>query len=491
MIAEKLVLNFFWTSAQSILLFFANRFIIFFHSEKLRQFLSFKRFSNWKQQIDLLAEKLDGKKSHPKKLLWIHVASAGELEQIIPVLTNLSENYSCHFFLTYFSPSTIPFIEKAPAVVHHSGFPVDSKKFFQYALSHIAFSGLVLVRYDVWPNFLSCFETQKIPIFLTCATARKTKKGFFRILSHVYTKFVYKKIDAVFSVERTDADYFKKYCTKADIETSGDTKWFRALERSSKIYEKLQNNSFDAESLNSKSGFNFGGARKIFEYLAFKRVIFFASPHEDEFKVLEKLLSSVEKNYGFFICAPHSISQQSLSKFIRLPKTILLSEALKKLSHFQSSTEFFDNFVSKSCLIIDTMGVLAELFSLSSFAKTHQYDFELKSFSPPMCVVGGGFDGQVHNVLEPAAARNIVLTGSNLYRAAEALQLSKSGASLTFETPAELFHFLEQWITLSEVPRGFEIHEVLQKSKLLFATASASVELVSTKIAQRVNQTHE
>ena len=39
------------------------------------------------------------------QVCWVHVASAGELEQIIPVMRMLHEKSCYHLFVTYFSPS--------------------------------------------------------------------------------------------------------------------------------------------------------------------------------------------------------------------------------------------------------------------------------------------------------------------------------------------------------------------------------------------------
>lgn len=82
--------------------------------------------------------------------------------------------------------------------------------------------------------------------------------------------------------------------------------------------------------------------------------------------------------------------------------------------------------------IIDLMGHLAEIYGLADVA-----------------VVGGGFDGQLHNCLEPSARGVPVILGPRHERAPEAATLLGAGAAKTLETSAAMFQFLLQCVRVS------------------------------------------
>ena len=59
-----------------------------------------------------------------------------------------------------------------------------------------------------------------------------------------------------------------------------------------------------------------------------------------------------------------------------------------------------------------------------------------------LAVIGGGFDGQIHNTLEAAANHCLPLFGPFFSRAAEAKKLIELGCALTFENRKEFLEFL-------------------------------------------------
>ena len=61
-------------------------------------------------------------------------------------------------------------------------------------------------------------------------------------------------------------------------------------------------------------------------------------------------------------------------------------------------------------LIIDRIGLLAEIYSSSNIA-----------------FIGGGFTGKLHNIIEPAAKGNIVLFGPKVHKYPEAEEMIKKG----------------------------------------------------------------
>jgi 3-deoxy-D-manno-octulosonic-acid transferase len=77
--------------------------------------------------------------------------------------------------------------------------------------------------------------------------------------------------------------------------------------------------------------------------------------------------------------------------------------------------------VDGDVLIVDRVGVLARLYSLSHLA-----------------VVGGGFGSGVHNVLEPASLGLPVIFGPRYQKSPEAIRLVQDGGARVVPRPEEI-----------------------------------------------------
>jgi 3-deoxy-D-manno-octulosonic-acid transferase len=118
--------------------------------------------------------------------------------------------------------------------------------------------------------------------------------------------------------------------------------------------------------------------------------------------------------------------------------------------------------------IIDLMGHLAEIYGLADVA-----------------IVGGGFDGNLHNCLEPAAQGIPVLFGSKHSRAPEAATLLEAQAAKTFEEPDAMFQFLKQCASVP-VPTAGSSHGQDECQSVL-----ARMALNASKLFESIPQTNE
>ena len=80
-------------------------------------------------------------------------------------------------------------------------------------------------------------------------------------------------------------------------------------------------------------------------------------------------------------------------------------------------------------LIVDTVGLLAQLYRLADIA-----------------FVGGSFRGSVHNVMEPAAMAKPVIFGPTIQNAHEASLLVERGGAKLVRTPQELADAIIAWL---------------------------------------------
>ncbi|WP_338636257.1 3-deoxy-D-manno-octulosonic acid transferase [Spirobacillus cienkowskii] len=442
---------------QLIIYYILKFFLFFIRSKKAKRFVELRNPKLFFSSI-IEAKKIidnDVKNQIEYDVFWFHVSSAGEMEQAIPVARKLSENLGVRYFLTYYSPSAEPFLNNFPYKIGYSGLPLDNKKYFNLALNSLNIKKIFFVRYDLWPSlFNSCLDN-KVEINLISATLNKSRVGFFAFLSEYINKNYYKNITNIFAVNNHDAQYFMKFSTTKNVFLAGDAKWSRALERannSSKLKNDKFFNLFYYYCLYNKLILNkkclvFGSPHQIENNIALQcegikdKIFMIYVPHETDHKICNKLLHDFLQaglKVEFFskiilklkdYCERKSIDinvnyniQDNIIGF----KNYNNLDLLNKIQNF--NFEFLENY---EIIIFDKIGYLAELYELGDIA-----------------IVGGGFDGQIHNVLEPAAHGIPVLIGNNFLKSYEASELIEHGAAISFQNSNDLFQFLVQWVSL-------------------------------------------
>ena len=399
-------------------------------------------------------------KNYP--IYWFHVASAGEMEQAIPVARKLNEKMGAHFFVTYYSPSAEPFLKNFPAKIGCVGLPIDVRKLYDVIFENIPINKVFFVRYDIWPSLFNSCVINKVELNLISASSEKTKKGILGYFSEVWNRKYYIKFSNIFAVTDDDVEYFLKYLPKENVFLAGDAKWARAYERTLNGSNKKNDKEFSyfySYCIAQKENYS-------------KKCIVFGSPHVEEHKIAIECASLKEKMLIIYV--PHDVEakncQNILEDFYSVgTKAVLFSELINKIdeemniennesiynknmhltnydvihndfkipNHFYNFKKDykFSSYLMSYCevIIVDKIGFLAEIYELGDIA-----------------IIGGGFDGQIHNVLEPAAHGVPVLIGNLFLRAREANELVNVGGAISFQNRNELFQFLVQWVSLIE-----------------------------------------
>lgn len=349
----------------------------------------------------------------PSPLFWIHVSSAGELEQAIPVARRLHEELDACFFVTYYSASTEPFLKNFPATLAATPLPLDLPSLYKKAFEKLPIRHLFFVRYDIWPGLFMCAQEKKIPINLLCATHTPTKKGYAGRISACWHGLFYPRFSHIFAVSKQDFSYFKDHFPNAPVSLAGDPKWMRAWERA-QMLQKTKEDPFFAKLI---AHFQL--------QKPYKKILVVGSPHDTE----EQVIAWLGRHIGdlLIILAPHYVDAVSIQN---LQKKLFSGSPCSYNAAFYSEHEAANTLpaASVNLFIVDKIGFLSEVYQVADAA-----------------LIGGGFDGQIHNVLEAAAHKVPVLYGNNYTRAREAAQLVEAQAALSFETPQALFHFLCSW----------------------------------------------
>lgn len=430
---------------------------------KLKRFVAARSSGEWDRVMLTLANL----KVEKRDLFHIHVASAGELEQAIAVANGLNRSMPCAFTVSYTSPSTEPFLCKFPTSLASFALPMGDRRRIRAILSSAPYRGVFFIRYDLWPHLVAEANSLQIPCFLIAATQESARAQ--RIWGTQLLKlWALKKLTHIFCVSEQDRTSFAALLGPEKVSIAGDPKWSRALERA--LSEDLPDESVNA-------------LRKL---VALRNkhlqtpVIVFGSPHREELEIAHQLAATLnghttknrelsgDEQSLLLIVAPHEVDRQSIEKVeesfaLQGLKCVRMSELTQE--NAGPGREFPDEVLlaMRLVVIVDTMGHLADVYKCADIA-----------------VVGGGFDGGLHNCLEPAAQGAATLFGDRVRRAPEATQLTSLGAARSFSSPSDLFQFLLQCATVQGdgASRRQKAEEV------------AHISLQSAKIFAEVPQTH-
>lgn len=317
-----------------------------------------------------------------KRYILVHCASMGEFEHIKPLITKLSENPSNAIILTFFSPSGYEHIKEYAGIDLILYLPFDFPCTWRkiYTLLNPVF--VIISKHDTWPNQIWMANENNIPIFLVNASLNQKSsriKGLARLLfNEVYTCF-----NKIYVVSESNRKIFKTYFKNVNVKTIGDTKFDQVMLRKKHSANTIYiPNNWTSDSL----------------------ILIFGSIWLEDLQHLKRPIKTLLTKYKSIkiILVPHQPDETHINKI----KQFLTDE----------STSLFTNksFTNdKRVLIIDTVGVLADLYKYADIA-----------------YVGGSFKQGIHNVMEPAIYGIPVVFGPKHKNSHDAIHLLKNDGAL-------------------------------------------------------------
>jgi 3-deoxy-D-manno-octulosonic-acid transferase len=305
---------------------------------------------------------------------WIHAAS-GEFEYAKPLLRELKKNFPhVPILVTYTSPSALSFLVKNEDLDFYLACPWDQPAHLSQFLTAWNPRALMIARTDAWPEMLYQTHLAKVPSLLFSASFHPSQ-SLWKRLSFLLSKWSYVFLKNIYVVHPSDQS------TALDLlglssEVHGDSRYdqvqFR-LKHQQKIKTELQPK--------------------------FEDLVFIAGstwPLDEE-----KIFPFIVKNKNLkLILAPHEVDPQHIHQI----KEKLNSFHLQFICYSDAS----DWGPQQQVLIIDQVGILAELYLWAQFA-----------------FVGGSFVKKVHSVMEPLAAGLPVLVGPHYQNNREAIEFSR------------------------------------------------------------------
>ena len=331
-------------------------FIFSFFNKKAKSWIKGRK--NWRKQLENL----------PQNVIWFHCASLGEFDQGLPVMKEMKLNYTNHFLLvTFFSPSGMEHYSKRNHCVDLAIYlPLDTR---QNAIDFIKLTHPkigIFVKYEFWANYILVAKKQNIKL-VSIATILRKNQIYFKAYGSFF-RSILQSIDYFF-VQNDATKTLLNSIEIENIEVVGDTRFDNVLANKRNFEFKLEDSS------TKPSVFH--------DFLNGKKAIIFGSSWQPEEAILEETLSFLKNEK--IILAPHDVSESNVARLAKI--------------FGNNSVRFtqFEKYNQQSILILDTIGHLSTAYYFGKVA-----------------FVGGGFTGQLHNILEPAVFDFLFFSDQNI-----------------------------------------------------------------------------
>ena len=302
------------------------------------------------------------KKSIPGKTIWIHGASVGELQSVIPIIKKYEKNKNIKQILvtsTTLSSSLIIQKYKFKKTVHQF-FPFDlgffSRKFINFWKPSLS----IFIDSEIWPSMILNLNEKKIPIIIL--NARLTKKSFIRWkYFDKFSKSIFNKISLAIPQNNETLNYLKLLGVK-NIKKIGNLKFYG--ENQSRKLDQTLKNKFHNRDIWCAASTHDGEEKKIGE--------------------LHKKIKSKNKKFLTILIPRHINRKNSIIRELeKIDLNVLTHSSRKKV---RKNTDIY---------IVDTYGEVLNFFRLTKMV-----------FMGGSLVKHGG-----QNPLEPARLGNLVIHG--------------------------------------------------------------------------------
>ena len=321
--------------------------------------------------------------------IWIHISSLGEYLMTKPLIQLLLNEFKDkNIYLSFFSPSGYENAKIENNRIKKIYLPLDTPSNAKYFINKINPCIAIFAKYDFWFNYLAEIQKRNIPS-IVFSTALNKQQIYFRT-SWSWHKNILKKISKILVLKEENLTFLlNEGFNNAAI--CGDTR-------------------FDQVST-KKEGYQ--AFSEIQNFIAGRKSIILGSSWGKEEEVVASLYKTLDHA---LIIAPHDISENRISEIENLYENTI------RFSKIESIENTFNKI-----LIIDSIGLLASIYQFTDIA-----------------IIGGGFSGKLHNILEPGSKNNVILFGPNYKKFPEAIDLIQLNAADSFSNKAELKNIINK-----------------------------------------------
>jgi len=321
--------------------------------------------------------------------VWMHCASLGEFDQGLPVLWAFKKQHpEAIILVTFFSPSGLNHYHKRTHCVDYACLlPLDTRRNAKEFLSHLSPKIALFVKYEFWLNLVTQIHKNGVPVYSISTLLRQNHfvfsslGGFFRSTLRLFHHFF---------VQNQETQNLLHSIGIHQTTLTGDTRYDHVL--SSRIsVQELENSAL---------------LSPLVSLCKDQRVLVVGSSWLPEEEMIFNSLHLMPIDR--YILAPHDVSESHLFEI----EAIFGDECIR-LSELA-------NYDNERVILIDNIGVLNKIYALGTLA-----------------FVGGGFNGNLHNILEPAVYDLPVLFGPTHHKFPEAQTFIEEGIGFSVSTSEE------------------------------------------------------
>ncbi|MBK7058227.1 MAG: 3-deoxy-D-manno-octulosonic acid transferase [Leptospiraceae bacterium] len=330
------------------------------------------------------------------RVLWLHAASVGELDQCKALAKSIKENEPNSLIIqSVFSESVQEKNYDLENTYLSFRLPLDFYFAYDFIFEKFQPDSLVLMAWDSWPNLILAAKRHNCKVFLASAVLDpKSKRTSF--FARSLTRAIFARFSGIGSVNESMILPFQELTDNSvSVKSLGDSRFDSVVD---KIKSKKPDSKFTefAES-----------------YLKNPVLILASTYKECDEVVLAEIEKVLDLGYSIWIF-PHKVDVgriQEIQAYLRERKlTVSLYSEVK-------------NPCKDRIILFDALGILAFAY-----------------FYGKIAYVGGASHNKVHNVLEPAYFGLPLITGSRIFNSFDALTLKEKESLRTVNSSKE---FLE------------------------------------------------
>tara|TARA_X000001036_G_scaffold10641_1_gene9416 strand:- start:29 stop:1276 length:1248 start_codon:yes stop_codon:yes gene_type:complete len=361
---------------------------------------------------------LKSKLNTNKKKIIIHAASAGEYEQVKPLIKKIDKNIY-FIIVTCMSPTIYNLIKQDNlgnvCCYHPFDFPWAAKTFYKIIDPDI----YLTTRHDVWPIHLNLANKFKIKTIIINANLYENSSRL-KWYSISFTRYIFNLFDAIIVPTKRIKKVFENHLKINSLNVISDTRFDQILYRKKHFKEIFELNNLSNDNI-------------IFGSISSKDLTLIAS-------FIQNLdLKKITQN---LIIVPHEIDLQLIND---IEKVFLQTKHFKQVKRFT----FLDKNSLPKVIIIDKVGILPELYKYSKFA-----------------YIGGGFGAGVHSTIEPLVYNNIVCYGPNIDLLDEAKEMNEIDCGFIVNNGKEFYEKYLEYLNISKFQEiKIKINEYLNAKK--------------------------
>jgi len=372
-----------------LILVFPIFWVVSFFNHKLRDGLSGQR------EIADHLKRFNRKRDPMKKVIWLHAASAGEFEQMKPLVSRLAGDSRYHLIQTVTSPTIYLKIftdKRFDAVIY---LPWDLPWRVSRFIRRLQPTIFINTRHDLWPNLLRSLKKNHVPSILINANLYGSSKRL-RPYWQWINRIVFNQIDHIFTGTGRLAENLRRLYN-GKVVVVGDTRF-------DQVFERAQRNEH---------------AWLPSEIVRDRPVVIYGSVVDSDLNIVSAAIGkSIQRGDNLLhVVVPHETHERYL-----IPWEVGFFRIQTKSARL---TEL-KSYAGEPILIWNRVGDLADLYKFAQLA-----------------YVGAGFTTGVHSVTEPAIYGVPAAHGPEYDLLDEAIELVNLGISTVVMTGDDLAEFLK------------------------------------------------